>query len=194
MIAERQDEAVGVDTGFEPPMMGALRMAWACRLLVAAAVMLAVAAACDSPGPDGADSAPRVTEAPASGAASVATAQPTVVATATPARPVAQALPTATPVATVAAVETRVPRAPVRTPTPAETAVPSPSPTPTPAATAAPSPSPTPSPVADYGDFRAADADAGWDCGADAGGMLAEELAGDRAGGHPAGVSRVSGG
>ena len=144
MIAERQDEAVGVDTGFETPMMGALRMAWACRLLVAAAVMLAVAAACDSPGPDGADSAPRVTEAPASGAASVATAQPTVVATATPARPVAQALPTATPVATVAAVETRVPRAPVRTPTPAETAVPSPSPTPTPAATAAPSPSPTP--------------------------------------------------
>ena len=141
MIAERQDEAVGVDTGFEPRMMGALRMAWACRLLVAAAVMWAVAAACDSPGPDGADSAPRVTEAPASGApAPVATTQPTVVATATPARPVAQAFPTAT----AAAVETRVPRALVRTPTPAETAVPSPSPTPTPAATAAPSPSPTP--------------------------------------------------
>ena len=189
MIAERQDEAVGVDTGFEPPMMGALRMARACRLLVAAVVMLAVLAACDLPGPDGADSAPQaVTEAPASGApAPVATAQPTVVATATPARPVAQALPTAT----AAAVETRVPRAPVRTPT--ETAVPGRDGGAESVAHADPGRDGSAEPVTDSRGFRAANADAGWDCGADAGGA-GRRTTGDRAGGHPAGVSRVSGG
>ena len=123
-------------------MMGALRMAWACRLLVAAAVMLAVAAACDSPGPDGPDAAPRVTQAPASRAAAVEV---------TPAgrqEPVATALPTVvatvTPVADVAAVETR---APALTPAPADTATPSPSPTPTAVSTPTPGPSPTPTPA-----------------------------------------------
>ena len=120
--------------------MEALRILRACGLLLVAAVMLAVLAACDSPGPDGADSAPRAIEVPASGAAPVATAQPTVVVTATLARPVAEALPTATAVA----VETRATPSPTPTPTPSQTAAPSPSPTPTPAETAAPSPSPTP--------------------------------------------------
>ena len=181
MIAERQDEAVGVDTGFEPRMMGALRMAPACRLLVAAVVMLAVLAACDLPGSDGADGAPQAAEAPASGApAPVATAQPAVVATATPARPVAQALPTATPVTAVAVVETRAPRAPVRTPTPAETATPSPSPTPT-RSIRREVRRPRRAQSTDSRGFRAANADAGWDS-ADAG-DAGRRVAGDRSGG-----------
>ena len=48
-------------------------------------------------------------------------------------------------------------------------------------------------PVADSRDFRAADADAGWDCGADAG-DAGRAASGDRSRGRPAGVSRVSGG
>ena len=135
-----------VDPGFGPRVMDMPRLARALRLLAIALAMLGVLTACDFPASDGADAAP------------VATAQPTVVATAVPARQVAPTLPTATPVATVAAVETRAERPRLRTPTasrtaasssspkptPAETATPSPSPTPTQAVTAVPSPSPTP--------------------------------------------------
>ena len=108
------------------------RLARAFGLLAVAVAMLGILTACDLPASDGADAAP------------VATAQPTVGATPTPERPVAQTLPTATPAATVAAVETRAERPALRTPTASRTAAPSPSPKPTPAETATPSPSPTP--------------------------------------------------
>ena len=168
--------------------MDALRTLRACGLLLVATVLLAVLAACDSPGPDGADAAPRAIEVPASGAAPVATAQPTVVVTATLARPVAEALPTATPVATVAAVETRAER-------PGSNAYADPVPgrrrrvhrlTPTPAETAAPSP------IAYSRGFRAANSHAGCDSGADARGALAEELRGIVQKEIRGGVSRVS--
>ena len=117
-------------------------------LAVAAVLLLIWLAACDPSEAEGGDSSAGATEQPATAAPVVAvtpagrpagaTAQAAVVATAPPARPAA------TPVATVAAVETRVPRAPVRTSTPAETATPSPTPTSTPAETATPSSSPSP--------------------------------------------------
>ena len=129
--------------------MEALRILRACGLLLVATVLLAVLAACDSPGPDGADAAPRATEAPASGAAPVATVQPTVVAAATPARPVAQPLATATSAATAAAVETRATPSPTPTPTPSQTAAPSPSPTPAASEQQTPTPAGTPAPTLD---------------------------------------------
>ena len=146
-----------VDPGFGPRVMDMPRLARALRLLSIAVAMLGVLTACDFPASDGADAAP------------VPTAQPTVVATATPARPVAPALETATPVATAAAVETRAERPGLRTPTASRTAAPSSSPKPTPAETATPSPSPTPtqavtavpSPLTDTHGFRAAGTDAG---------------------------------
>ena len=55
MIHENRDEAVGFDRGSEPRVMDALRTLRACGLLLVATVLLAVLAACDSPGPDGAD-------------------------------------------------------------------------------------------------------------------------------------------
>lgn len=131
MRAALKEINVDVDPDAGPREPRRLRAARACGLLTVAAALSGVLTACDVPGPESADVAPR------------AAVEPRVAATAAPTRPAAQAPAAATPRATVVAVATRTTRPPARTPTAGATPAPSPSPTRTAAVTVPPSPSPT---------------------------------------------------